>query len=152
MTNDQTPTGSPVNSYDNHFEPTAADLMTPSALVVSPDTSVDEAIQVLIENRVTGVPVVDEDGRLRGIFTETDRLNLLLTESSPAAIQVRDVMTKGVITVDEDTTLDQINELLLRANIRRVPVMRDGKIVGIVSRSDVVKALRGARMELQIAH
>jgi CBS domain-containing protein len=141
-----------VNVYDNHFQPTAADLMTPSALVVSPDTSVDEAIQVLIDHRVTGVPVVDEDGRLRGIFTETDRLNLLLTETSPAAIQVRDVMTKGVITVDEDTTLDQINELLLRANIRRVPVMRDGKIVGIVSRSDVVKALRGARMELQIAH
>jgi CBS domain-containing protein len=113
---------------------------------------VDEAIQVLIENRVTGLPVVDEEGRLRGIFTETDRLNLLLNERSPAAATVGDVMTKGVITVDEDTTLDQVNQLLLRANIRRVPVMRDGKIVGIVSRSDVVKALRGARQELQIAN
>jgi CBS domain-containing protein len=140
-----------VNDFANDCQLTASDLMTPSALVVYPDTSVDEAIQVLIENRVTGVPVVDEDGRLRGIFTETDRLNLLLVETNQATIKVRDVMTKGVITVDEDTTLDQINQLLLRANIRRVPVMRGRQIVGIVSRSDVVKALRGSRAELQMA-
>lgn len=126
--------------------------MTRSAVVVSPDLAVDDAIQVLIRNRVAGVPVVDGDGRLRGIFTETDRRNLLLADENSPDVTVGEVMTKGVITVDEDTTLAQINQLLLRANIRRVPVMQDGKIVGIVSRSDVVKALRSEIGEFQKAY
>jgi CBS domain-containing protein len=123
-------------------ELTARDLMTPSVLTVSPDLSVEAALRILDENRVTGLPVVDASGRLKGIFTETDRLNLLSSNRDTGNERVRDVMTRGVITVDEETTLEQINQLLLRANVRRVPVMRDGRIVGVVSRRDIVHALR----------
>lgn len=124
-------------------ELTARDLMTPSVLTVSPDQPVEAALKILVENRVTGLPVVDETGRLKGIFTETDRLNLLSSHRDTASVRVRDVMTRGVITVDEDATIEEINQLLLRANVRRVPVMRDGRIVGVVSRRDLVRALRG---------
>lgn len=124
-------------------ELTARDLMTPSVLTVPPDLPVEAALRILVESRVTGLPVVDESGRLKGIFTETDRMNLLCSNRETAGVKVRDVMTKGVITVDEDTTIDQINQLLLRANVRRVPVMRDSRIVGVVSRRDLVRALRG---------
>lgn len=124
-------------------EMTARDLMTPSVLTVSPELPVEAALKILVENRVTGLPVVDETGRLKGIFTETDRLNLLSSQRDTANAQVRDVMTRGVITVDEDATIEEINQLLLRANVRRVPVMREGRIVGVVSRRDLVRALRG---------
>ena len=124
------------------YELTARDLMTPSVLTVSPELSVEAALRILDENRVTGLPVVDASGRLKGIFTETDRLNLLSSNRDTGTARVRDVMTRGVITVDEETTLEQINQLLLRANVRRVPVMRDGRIVGVVSRRDIVHALR----------
>jgi CBS domain-containing protein len=135
-----------VPSECNHHERIPAY----SVLTVSPEASVEAAIRILLESDVTGLPVVDESGRLCGIFTETDRLNMLLTEKHPAHILVREVMTKGVITVEEDTTIDQINQLLLRANIRRVPVMRDGKIVGVVSRRDLVTALRGGMVPQSI--
>lgn len=131
-------------------ERTAGHIMTSSVLTISPDATVEAALKVLVESGVTGLPVVDASGRLKGIFTETDRLHLLSSDRDTAGVRVRDVMTNGVVTVDEDTTIDQISQLLLRANIRRVPVMRDGKIVGVVSRRDLVRALR-AEAELQPA-
>ena len=120
----------------------ARDIMTSDVLTVSPRLSVEAAIKILVENRVTGLPVVDEEGKLCGIFTETDRLNMLIANRPPESITVEEVMTRGVITVDQNASVEQINELLLRANIRRVPVVDGGEIIGVVSRRDVVKALR----------
>jgi CBS-domain-containing membrane protein len=66
----------------SEFQLTACDIMTQSVLTVSPEASVEAAIRILLESDVTGLPVVDESGRLCGIFTETDRLNMLLTDDA----------------------------------------------------------------------
>ena len=126
---------------------TAGEIMTPAVLTVGPDTDVDEAIEILVNSRITGLPVVDDDGRLLGIFTETDRLKMYSAGQNSEHATVGEVMTRGVITLDESTTLEQISDILLRASIRRMPVTRDGKVIGVVSRRDVLRAAR----ELQTA-
>lgn len=144
----------------------AADIMSAPVVSVDPDTSVKEIAALLFEKRISGVPVLDE-GRLVGLVSEgdllhrheigTDRrartgswwLRMFSVEPTPAeyvkshARRARDVMTRDVVTVAPDTAVAEIATLLESHGIKRVPVMRDGQLVGIVSRANLVQALAG---------
>ena len=116
----------------------ARDIMTASVVTVAPDTSLDELTELLAQSTFSGVPVVDYLGRVVGIVTEAD-----LLMSRPGQHSVESVMTRDVVAVSVDESLQEIAFLLSIRRINRVPVLEDGKLVGIISRADVVKALAG---------
>ena len=121
----------------------ARDIMTPTVISVSPDDSLVDAMDLIVENDISGLPVIDSEGRLVGIISELDRIKMSGVEAEDIAdAQVVDWMSHGVITVDEFATLEQVAELLVRASIRRIPVTSDGHVIGIVGRRDLVRALR----------
>ena len=143
----------------------AIDVMTPNVVTVDPETSVQALAALLSEKGISGAPVVDAGGRMIGIVSEGDLLHRaeLGTErrserrsawwlehfaSGLARDYVkshgrtaRDIMTRDVVTVTEDTDLADVATLLETKRIKRVPVVRDGKVVGIVSRANLVRAL-----------
>jgi CBS-domain-containing membrane protein len=142
----------------------AIDVMTSSVVVASPDTSVQAAAKLLDDNRISGMPVVDAAGQVIGMVSEGDLVRRteigtgerrrswwleLFTSTRELASEyvkehghtVKYIMSQPVVSVREDTPLSEIAELLERHRIKRVPVLRDDKLVGIVSRSNLVRAL-----------
>ena len=141
----------------------AADVMVSNVITVRPDTPLREVADILLTNRISAVPVVGRNGDLIGIIsegdlirraeTDTDRRRSwwleLLIGSTPLAAEyvktharsVADVMTRTVVTVTPDTPLRTIADRLERNSIKRVPVVKNGKVVGIVSRANLVQAL-----------
>lgn len=148
------------------------DVMTPDVLTVGPETSVGDAATLMVERRVSGLPVVDGSGKLVGIFTEGDLLRraemgtgsmgrsrwmefLLGTGRSAEdyvlthSRRVGDLMKTDLITVTEDATLQDVVNLMESKRIRRVPVVRGDKLVGIVSRRDLVRLLARKLAEMK---
>jgi CBS domain-containing protein len=141
----------------------AADVMTRRILSVMPNASIVEAIRLMLDNHVSGLPVIDEAGQLVGILTEGDLLRrgetgterhrprwleILLGPGRLASEYVRthgrkvdDIMTREPVSVAPETRLEEIVELMERHRIKRVPVIQGEKLVGIVSRADLLRAL-----------
>lgn len=142
----------------------ARDVMTSSVIFATPEMSVQEAARLLVERAISAMPVTDADGKLLGIISEGDLvrrgeigtgfgrrswwLEFLASSRKLAgeyvkehAQTVNDLMTVDVVTVSEDTPLREVADLLERHRIKRVPVVREGKVVGLVSRADLVRAL-----------
>jgi CBS-domain-containing membrane protein len=141
----------------------AGDVMTPDVVTVEPGARVDEIARLMLEHHISAVPVVDTAGRLLGIVSEGDLvrraetatagrrawwLEMLADSAALARDYVKthgrratDVMTRDVLTVGVDTPLEDVARLLERRRIKRVPVVRDGRVVGIVSRADLLRAL-----------
>ena len=95
-------------------------------------------------NKLSGLPVVDSENTLMGIVTEFDLIRALRSDRDLAVTSVDELMTEDVISVDPNTSFDEVMEILERERILRVPVVSDGRLVGVVSRSDVLEAaLRG---------
>ncbi len=144
---------------------TARDIMTSDVAVVRPDTSVQEAARLLAERHISGAPVIDADGRLIGLLSEADLIRWHDTDSAEQAwwldmladgfdlsptfldairserSRVRHVMAREVSSVSETTPIGEIAALITAKGIKRLPVLRDGQVVGIVSRADLVRAL-----------
>jgi CBS domain-containing protein len=144
--------------------PTARDVMTTEAHTVQVDTPLEEVAQLLAAHHISGVPVVENNGQVIGMLSEAD----LLDEDKRAAriprtalfgffpvpedvlkeayrggkhLTAGDVMTKKVATATEDTSVSKLADMMITRRINRVPILRDGKLVGIVSRADLVRAL-----------
>jgi CBS domain-containing protein/rubredoxin len=113
---------------------TAADVMTPDPLTLRPDTSVHEAAQMLSDNRISGAPVVGEDDRIVGIVSEYDLI-------ARTGASVSEVMTRDVVTVPDTAPLDRVRAILVTQRFKRVPVTSGGKLVGLISRADLVREL-----------
>jgi acetoin utilization protein AcuB len=118
--------------------------MSTDVVTVSPDTTILGAAKVLVKQNITGLPVVDKENRLLGIVSEKDLLILaysLATKSyasndSPKTVE--EVMAKDVVTFDKDDPVDDVIECLMDGNFRRVPILSGDKLVGIVSRKDLL--------------
>lgn len=109
------------------------EIMTKDVVTVQSATPVREVADLLSERNVSGVPVVDDEGRVLGVVSELD---VVSRRGATAA----DIMSKQVISVTEDTDVDEVLHLFLNQRIRRVPVLSDGQhLAGIVSRSDLVR-------------
>ena len=116
----------------------ARDVMTNPVATVWPSMSVGDLARLLSEKRISGVPVVDHTGALVGIVSQADILSRRRGEET-----VRAIMTTDVVAVGEGETVQEIACLLSMKRINRVPVLRDGRVVGIVSRTDIVRAMAG---------
>jgi len=117
--------------------PTAEQVMQRNVVSLLPTATVEQAIRLLRELGFSGAPVVDRNGTLVGIISEFALLEVVYDPSIRTAPLSR-FMTRDVLTVDEDTPLSDIATLFVRHRIRRVPVVRDGRLVGVVSRPDLL--------------
>jgi len=115
----------------------AQDIMTRNIYTISPEASVQEVAQLLSRERISGAPVVDKDGKLLGIVTQAD----IIWNVGRDGLRVADIMNPEIIAVDEKTPVGEIAILMSKRHIKRVLVMCDGKMVGIISRADIVQAV-----------
>jgi CBS domain-containing protein len=139
----------------------AKDIMTTKVVTVGPDMPVNAIAALFLERHISAVPVIDDDRRILGIVSEGDLMRRGETERRPSwwlaafsnaeelardftrsrGQRAKDVMTHEVLTVTEETPIAAIADLLEKRRIKRVPVVREGRIVGIVSRADLLRAL-----------
>ncbi|MBN1506345.1 MAG: CBS domain-containing protein [Sedimentisphaerales bacterium] len=117
--------------------PFVRDVMTPGLLTATPDMPVSEAAKILLANEITGLPVVDDSLRLLGILSEKDVLKRLGDEHAHAC-SVQEVMTSDVISFQTNDSFFNVCECLANKSFRRVPVLDRGRLVGIVSRADLI--------------
>ena len=141
----------------------AGDIMSPRVVSIAPDANVLEAIRLMLQKHISGLPVIDKSGALVGVVTEGDFLRRTETGTERKrprwleflmgprrmadeyvhthARKVDDVMTREPITVTEDASLDEVVRIMERKRIKRLPVMRGKEVVGIVSRANLLHAL-----------
>jgi CBS domain-containing protein len=145
----------------------ARDIMTKDVVTIDQDASIENLSEILLQNKISGVPVVDKNGNLAGIVTEADIIvkdtdlhfpryfklldGIIYLESlnrfrenlrKHLAIRVGDIMTTKVRTISPDTPVSEIAEIMLASKINRLPVLDDnGKLAGIVTRADIVKSM-----------
>jgi CBS-domain-containing membrane protein len=142
----------------------ASDIMTSTVVTVSPDTSITTLARLLLDNKISAAPVVDEAGHVVGIVSEGDLLGrpsarspqgwllrlfneqaVCLEELATARhLKARDVMTRRVVSVSDQTPIDLVASLMLRRTLKRVPIIRDGRLVGIVGRADLLNVFSDA--------
>jgi CBS domain-containing protein len=120
-----------------------ADFMTTDILTVTPDTEIMRAVHMLVSADVSGLPVVDENGELVGIVTERDCIEVALHAGYYDELggRVEQYMSFPVKTVSPDTTLMDLAELFARSPFRRCPVVEDGKLLGLICRRDILRAM-----------
>ena len=150
----------------------ARDVMVSPVITVKPSSSVRDVAKIFLERRISAVPVIDEQGKLVGIVSEGDLMHrteagterkrswwlqgftgdeTLAAEYVKAhARKVVDVMTRHVIAASPDTPLHEIANMLESNSIKRVPIVKDGQVVGIVSRANLIQAVASVRQELDI--
>jgi CBS domain-containing protein len=113
-------------------------IMTTDVKTVDRRTPIYHALEILLENDITGLPVVNEDMTLVGIITEKDILKLLSVLENDSAI-VEDFMTKEVVSFDQEEDLIAVCKSLTKNHFRRIPIISNGKLTGIISRKDIIK-------------
>ena len=149
------------------------DIMTSPVVSIEPDTGIVQAVRIMLQRHISGLPVVDKDGRLVGVVTEGDLLRRAETGTErkrprwlefllgPGHLaeeytrahgrKVSEIMTADPVTATEDTPLEEIVKLMEKRRIKRVPIMRGETVVGIVSRANLLHALAGVVREVKPA-
>ena len=118
----------------------ASDVMNTPIVAASMRASAREVALYMLLGGFSGVPILDEDGKLAGIVTEVDLLHTIRGGTSLENTTVDKIMSRNVVTVDVETPVEEIMEVLESERILRVPVMQAGSMVGIVSRPDLLRA------------
>jgi CBS domain-containing protein len=136
------------------------EIMTKDVITVSPDASLKEVGSIFKEKRISGAPVVNRDGYIVGIVTLTDLLKILgqiyrckeveerftglklskMHEEEKTKTKVRDIMTKDIVTISEDRTIDDVMKLMFDKGIHTFPVIKEDKLIGIVGKRDLIDA------------
>jgi CBS domain-containing protein len=144
----------------------AKDIMARDLVTIGPKTTIREIARILLKHKISGLPVVDEDGRVLGMVSEGDLLHKEVMPKMPDALNIlgaiiyynglseykaafkkmsaftaEEIMTEKVISVQEDTDVSKVGEIMLEYHIKRVPVLSGTRLMGIISRSDIVRML-----------
>lgn len=139
----------------------AKDIMRP-VITVSQEDTLEQVIKVMQNEGVTGVVVLDENGEMAGILTERDFLKAIVEPPHPTlalygifvvpeetlrkvfgdikVLRAKNIMTRKVLTVGEDANLEEISSIMLHNNINHLPVVKEGRVVGMIERNDVLRA------------
>ena len=145
----------------------AADIMTKDVITVKNETNIEELARLLIDHKISGTPVIDDDNKLIGIVTENDLIKknkrfhiptivrlfdaYFLLDSAKVedeikkmvATTVGEICTKKVVSISEDTTLEEIATIMAEKHIHLLPVLKDNEVIGIVGKADVVRSMTG---------
>jgi len=119
----------------------AKDIMTKQVVCIRKDTPIFEAIRMMADNNITGIPVVEDDLTLVGMLSEQDVLRLFHTYDDEKDRTVNDFMTQPAIHFEENELLLDVCYCLRDNSIRRVPITLNGKVTGVISRSDILKCI-----------
>jgi CBS domain-containing protein len=127
--------------------PSVRQHMDKTVPALSPDTPLLDAVDFLLKKRVTGAPVVDEAGRLVGMITEKDLLRIVAHAPEPQNVagRVADFMTRDVQTISPDMDVYYVAGLFLNVSFRRFPVVENGRLVGAITRFDILRVVRANR-------
>ena len=145
---------------------TAKDIMTSEVITVQMQTTVNELAEILWKNRISGAPVLDDDGRVVSVVTENDLIDqskkfhiptmislldsVIFLESSKktekaikkmAGNTVLDICSKELVSVSEDTRLDEIATIMANKKVHTLPVMQDDRLVGVIGKSDIIRSM-----------
>jgi CBS domain-containing protein len=149
----------------------ASDIMTSKVVTARPDTSVSTLARLLLDNKISAAPVVDKEDRVVGMVSEGDLLGrpskrslggrwlrlfndeaVCLEELATARhLKAQDVMARQVVSVSDQAPIDLVASLMHRRRLKRVPVLRDGKLVGIISRADLLDAFVASREQAAVS-
>ena len=125
---------------------TASDYMTTNVITFKADQEITDVTETIIKRKISGAPVVNNEEEIIGIITEKDCLRVIYDEKYhnlfPNQGKVTNYMSKKVITVDYNIKINELASLFMKSNFRRYPVLKNGKMVGVISRRDVLKACK----------
>ncbi len=145
----------------------ATDIMTRDVITVKPDTTLEELARILIRYQITGAPVVDNNENLKGIVTENDLISknsrlhiptllrlfdafiplgtsrLEIEIKKMAAYTVDNICTKEVITVDSETSVEDIATIMTEKKVHLLPVLKEGRLIGIIGKKDIIRSIAG---------
>lgn len=146
----------------------AREIMNKDVILLQEDTTIEEVAEILTKNKISGAPVVNKEGKMVGLVTEGDLLQRETNPRAPgylnilgafiyinglerfredlkkiAATKTSEIMTTNVISVDSGTKVEKVAALLMEHNIKRVPVIEGDRIIGIISRADIIRAMAG---------
>jgi CBS domain-containing protein len=126
----------------------AKDIMTTPVVAVDLDDTIDRAISLMVKHRISGLPVLDKQGRPVGIVSEFDLL-ALICEGQTIQAEVHRYMSAELHAVTEEDSWVDLADIFQSTQVRRLPVLRDGKLVGIVTCHDLMHAIRDARQQIR---
>jgi CBS domain-containing protein len=145
----------------------AKDIMTKNVITAKPGTTMEELARLLIENHISGVPVVDAQGKMRGVVTENDLISKNSKLHIPTVLRLFDayiqlgkgkmeseikkitattvdeICSKDVVTVDEEASVEYIATIMTEKKIHTLPVLREGKLVGVIGKKDLIRSMSG---------
>ena len=119
----------------------AKDVMSKPVLATTPRASARDIATQMVVNRLSGMPVAELDGKVISVISETDVLKALGEGKKLETLMAQDIMSDSAVTVDLEATTDEVIKLMQEHHILRVPVTEHGKLAGIISRSDLIKAV-----------
>ena len=126
----------------------ARDIMNANVITVNEDDTVDHAISLMVRHRISGLPVLDREGRPTGVVSEFDLLELIC-DGRTEQDAVSRYMSPVLFGVAEEDSWVAVVDLFRSKRVRRLPVLRDGKLVGIVTRHDMIRAICDARQQMR---
>jgi len=118
----------------------ANDVMTKVVVTVKPEILLKDAIRVLVGKGISGVPVVDDSGKVVGMLSESDIVNYMFSGNISTAV-VSEAMSSNITSIPSNTDLDKVALLISEKKFRRVPIIENGKLIGIISRRDIIRSL-----------
>jgi CBS domain-containing protein len=127
----------------------AGDIMSRSVISIAKESSLSNAADIMFKNKISGMPVVENDGSIVGIITITDLFMAMGTIKYGASLEkgknlcaepiVSAIMIKDVMTITEDKNMDEIIDMMISRSMHTIPVVKDGKLIGVVGRRDVLR-------------
>ncbi len=118
----------------------AESVMVKPVVRTREDAPAKDVALMLLGGHYTGMPVTDSEEKVVGVITEFDLLKALMEGKDLSRISAKDVMTKGAVTADVSTTVSKLTSIMTEMNILRLPITRDGRLVGIVARPDILRS------------
>ncbi|MFA5260306.1 MAG: CBS domain-containing protein [Candidatus Omnitrophota bacterium] len=119
----------------------AREIMIKDVIVVHQTTPLLEAMQILVEKKISGLPVVDKEEKLIGVITEKDLLRLLVSDVITSQEVVGDYMSLDVQCFSPQDNVIEICEFFIKTNVRRVPIVENGRVIGVISRRDIIRLI-----------
>ncbi|MGE0269247.1 MAG: CBS domain-containing protein [Candidatus Omnitrophota bacterium] len=123
-------------------------IMTKEVVTARPDMPIIEALHLLTRHKISGMPVVNSSGLVVGVLSEKDLLRILLEKNVDEDHKVEEYMSREVICFHEDDDAREVCKFFMRTHIRRVPIVRDGILMGVVSRRDIITLISEAKINL----